>query len=127
MLIHVDCCSVCMFEVKAVGVAGLASLVVLSVVGRKSYQRKIVQLTKELEKQGKDASSLPPKVWAVLTPGETMKVFLVPLAVVVTGSTILGYGIKQWVGIRDVNHGLEMLKWITRTGPRPSSGSSSAS
>ena len=110
-----------MSEVTAVGVAGLASLVVLSVVGRKSYQRKIVQLTKELEKQGKDATSLPPKVWAVLTPGETMKVFLVPLTVVMTGCTITGYGLKQWYGIRDVNHGLEMLRWITRTGPRPSS------
>ena len=110
-----------MSEVKAVGIAGIASLVVLSVVGRKSYQRKIVQWTKELETQGLDPKiHLPPKVWTVLTPGETLKVFLVPLAVVLTGSLGAGYGLKQWYGIRDVTHGYEMLRWVTRTGPRPS-------
>ena len=112
-----------MSELKAVGVAGVASLIVLAVVGRKSYQRKIVQLTKELEKQGMDSSSLPPKVWAVLTPGETMKVFLFPLAIVGSGTVAAVYGVKRFYGIRDMEHGMEMIRWITRTGPKPSDNS----
>ena len=109
-------------EFKAVGIAGLASLVVLSVVGRRSYQRKILQLTKDLEKQGiaKTSSSPPPKVWAVLTPTETLKVFIVPLCVVMSGTCILGLGVKKWYGIRDLQHGLETIRWVTKTGPRPS-------
>jgi len=108
-----------MSELKAVGVAGVASLIVLAVVGRKSYQRKIVQLTKELEKQGKGPSSLPPKIWAVLTPGETIKVFIFPLAIVGSGTIATGYGLKRAYGIRDMDHGMQMIRWIARTGPKP--------
>jgi hypothetical protein len=105
---------------SAVGIAGLASLTVLAVVGRRTYQRKVVQLTKELAKEGKtiDPSS-PPKVWAVLTPEETLKVFFVPLAVVATGSAVTGFGLKQFYGIRDLQHGIDTLKWIARVGPPP--------
>lgn len=106
--------------VSAVGIAGVASVTVLAVVGRKSYQRKMVQLTKELAKEGKtiDPSS-PPKVWAVLTPVETLKVFFIPLAVVVTGSALTGFGLKRFFGIRDMQHGIDTLKWIARAGPPP--------
>lgn len=106
--------------VGAVGIAGLASLAVLAVVGRKSYQRKVVQLTKELAKEGKtiDPSS-PPRVWAVLTPQEALKVFFIPFAVVATGSTVAGYGLKRFYGIRDMQHGIDTLKWIARVGPPP--------
>lgn len=106
--------------VSAVGIAGLASLTMLAVVGRKSYQRKVVQLTKELAKEGKtiDPSS-PPKVWAVLTPEETFKVFLIPLAVVATGTAVTGFGLKRFYRIRDMQHGIDTLKWIARVGPPP--------
>ena len=101
-----------------VGLAGLASLAVLTIVGRKSYQRKIVQLSKEMEKEG-NSVRMPSKVWAVLTPGETIKVFLVPMAYVVGGSMLVGTACKHWYGLRDWSHGIQTLKWITRTGPPP--------
>ena len=107
--------------VTAVGVSAIVSLAVLGVVGRKSYQRKIVQLTKELEKEGKKFDvHAPPKVWAVLTPQETVKVFAVPLAFVLTGTAAAGYGMKRWWGIRDWQHGVDTLKWIAKVGPPPS-------
>jgi hypothetical protein len=107
-----------------VGVVGVVSLAVLGVVGRRSYNRKIVQLTKELEKEGKkyeiSSSGKPPKVWAVLSPQETVKVFTVPLFFVLSGASAVGFGLKSWYGIRDFQHGLETIKWIARVGPPPS-------
>ena len=107
--------------VGAVGVAGAISLAVLGIVGRRSYKRKIVQLTKELAKEGKsfDANS-PPKVWAVLSPQETMKVFMFPLFVVMSGTSLVGYSVKKVWGIRDMQHGMDTLRWIARVGPPPS-------
>jgi hypothetical protein len=106
---------------EMVGMAGLVSLAVLGMVGRRSYQRKIVQLTKEMEKEASGrAIDQPPRVWAVLTPMETIKVFLVPMGFVGAGCGIIGYGLKQWYGVRDIPHGFELLRWITRTGPPPS-------
>ena len=104
----------------SVGVAGVTSLVILGIVGRKSYQRKVVQLTRELEKEGKGAKYGPPKVRAVLTPVETIKVFLVPMVYVLCGTTIVGGGVKKLCGIRDFEHGISTLKWVTKTGPPPS-------
>ena len=81
--------------ITAVGVSAAVSLAVLAVVGRKSYHRKIVQLTKELEKEGKKFDvHAPPKVWAVLTPQETVKVFAIPLAFVLTGTGFAGFAMK---------------------------------
>lgn len=111
-----------MNEFSAVGVAGSASLAVLALVGRQSYRRKVVQLSKDLEKNsmGPLNGRTPTKVWAVLTPQETIKVFLLPLAVVISGTTLLGTGFKQLYGIRDLREGLDTLRWVARTGPPPS-------
>ena len=106
--------------VGAVGVAGAVSLAVLGIVGRKSYKRKIVQLSRELEKQGpRSVSAPPPKVWAVLTPQETIKVFTIPLVFVLSGTATVGYVLKHWCGIRDIQHGLQTFRWIARVGPPP--------
>lgn len=106
--------------VGAVAVAGALSLGVLGVVGRRSYKRKIVQLTTELEKEGKTIDvSAPPKVWAVLSPQETIKVFTFPLAVVLTGVASAGYVIKGSYGIENMDHAIETIRWIARTGPPP--------
>ena len=106
----------------AVAFAGALSLGVLGIVGRRSYKRKIVQLTKELEKEGKSFDvHAPPKVWAVLSPQETIKVFTFPLAVVLTGVATTGYLVKRSYGIRDMDHAIETIRWIARTGPPPSS------
>lgn len=111
--------------ITAVGVSAAVSLAVLAVVGRKSYHRKIVQLTKELEKEGKKFDvHAPPKVWAVLTPQETVKVFAIPLAFVLTGTGFAGFAMKRWWGIQDWQHGVDTLKWIAKTGPPPSQNSS---
>ena len=111
-----------MNEFSAVGAAGFASLAVLALVGRQSYRRKIGQLSKELEKKstGLQNGRTPTKVWAVLTPQETIKVFLLHLAFVITGTSLLGAGLKQWYGIRDLREGLDTLRWVARTGPPPS-------
>ena len=106
--------------VTAVGVSAAVSLAVLAVVGRKSYQRKIVQLTKELEKEGKKFDvNAPPRVWAVLTPQETVKVFMIPLAFVLAGTTAAGLGMKRWWGVEDWQHGVDTLRWIAKVGPPP--------
>ena len=110
---------------EMVGIAGVASLAVLGVVGRRSYHRKVSQLTKELEKEamGRNVKTTgpAPKVWAVLTPGETVKVFMVPMAVVFTGCGAVGYGVKRWYGVRDWDHAFATLRWVARTGPPPQS------
>ena len=109
----------------SVGVAGMASLAVLAIVGKKSYQRKVAQLTKEMEKEAfkhvleGEKIPTPPRVWAVLTPQETVQVFAIPMIIVLSGTTVVGAGLKSWYGIRDVQHGLDTLKWITKTGPPP--------
>ena len=106
--------------VGAVALAGAISLGVLGVVGRRSYRRKIVQLTKELEKEGKTFDvSAPPKVWAVLSPQETIKVFTFPLAVVLTGVCTTGYLVKRSYGIQSVDHAIETIRWVARMGPPP--------
>jgi hypothetical protein len=102
----------------SVGVAGTVSIIVLGLVGRKSYRRKVVQLTRELEREGKPLTA-PSKVWSVLTPQETIKVFTIPMAFVLGGTALSGYGLKRWCGIRDFQHGLETLRWVTKTGPPP--------
>ena len=101
----------------SVGVAGLASFAVLVIVGRRSFQRKVVQLTKELEAEG--MREAPSKVWAVLTPKETIKVFAIPMAYVLTVTALVGTGLQRWYGIKDFPHAIETLKWVTKTGPPP--------
>lgn len=107
----------------SVGIAGAVSLAVLGIVGRKSYQRKVVQLNKEMEKMGIKplTAGPPPNVWAVLTPQETIRVFAVPLMFVLSGSAMVGVSLKKWYGINDMRHAMETLRWVTRTGPPPHS------
>ena len=109
--------------VRAVEIAGAVSLAVLGIVGRRSYQRKVVQLNQEIEKMGiKSSTAGPPlKVWAVLTPQETIRVFTVPLMFVLSGSALVGVSLKKWYGINDMRHAMETLRWVTRTGPPPHS------
>jgi hypothetical protein len=102
-----------------VTVAGCVSLAVLAFVGRRSYKRKVVQLTKELEKEGKKGT--PDKVWAVLTPQETIKVFLVPLTYILSGTALTAFFLKRCYGIHNLQQGIDTLKWIARTGPPPTS------
>lgn len=104
----------------AVAFAGCASLAVLAVVGRQSYKRKVVQLSKQLEFASCDTKHAPAKVWAVLTPVETVKVFFVPLFFVFTGTGLAAYGLKRLYGFRDIQQGIDTLRWVTRTGPPPS-------
>jgi hypothetical protein len=112
--------------VGALAVAGALSLGVLGIVGRRSYRRKIVQLTKELEKEGKVFDPLsPPKVWAVLSPSETIKVFAMPLTIVLTGTTVTWFAIKKMYRINDIQHGMDTVRWLARVGPPPASTKSS--
>lgn len=96
--------------------AALMSLSVLGIVGRKSYKRKVVQLAKEALITGQPA---PVGAWAVLTPAETARVFLVPLGWVLGGSILVGAGAKKWIGIKDWDHGIQTIKWVTKRGPPP--------
>ena len=98
--------------VQSVGFAGVGILSVLILVGRKSYHKKVAQLTKK-------TGDVPGRVWSVLTPAETIKVFAVPFVYVSVGCALLGTGLKQWMGIKDWKHGVETLRWITHTGPAP--------
>jgi hypothetical protein len=106
---------------NSVGFVAAGSLAVLGIVGRRSYKRKVVQIAREMEKEASTVVNPPPRVWAVLTPGETVKVFALPLGVVMAGTAATGYGLKRWYGFRDARDALDHIRWISRTGPTPNS------
>ncbi len=110
---------------STLGTLSAVSLAVIALVGRRSYKRKITYLAKQMAEETKsDAlprlNRQPHRVWAVLTPGETLKVFFVPMAFVVSGVVSVGVLMKKWYGIRDGHHAIATMKWIAGTGPPPS-------
>lgn len=111
---------------RTLGALSVISLAVIGVVGRRSYKRKVSFLAKQMaEEPGignvpQRTLGQPPKVWAVLTPSETLKVFFVPMAFVVGGTYTTGVCVKKWYGIRDWHHAVATMKWVARTGPPPS-------
>jgi hypothetical protein len=101
------------------GAVSALSLTVLAVVGRQSYKRKVVQLTKQIAEETAQMrkSEGPPRVWAVLSPSETLKVFFVPMVWVLAGTGTVGIGLKKWYGVRDWDHAVRTMKWVAGTGP----------
>lgn len=108
------------------GALSIVSFGVIGLVGRSSYKRKVAYLAKQMAEEAKSnvsvnsASSNPPRVWTVLTPSETLKVFFIPMAFVLGGTYSVGVFVKRWFGIRDWDHGIATMKWVARTGPAPS-------